>query len=345
MTTIIHITILFLMLLLGIALGIYMRHQNKIWTFLKNIFRETYVKLDDTRHLKWKKEFEVVSIPSQLDGAIQKAYFYKTKSSAPKPLIVSLHTWTGYYTQQDEIAGLCLEHDINYIHPDFRGGNFNKDACGSTLALGDIDDAILYAIRNANVDAHHVYLIGGSGGAHAALSVLMKSKQSIRKISVWASIADLTAWFEESQVLRNNYANNILACTESKDGILNEANARERSPFHTVMPIEKLSNTEIFIYHGIYDGIQGSVPITQSINFYNKLLSDLDVKDSSVYVSDSEKLLLLEHRKPLAHYGKIADRRICLHKSYRKISLIIFEGSHEILLEHAFNQLLEKTEQ
>ena len=40
----------------------------------------------------WSSEFEIVEIKSPIDGVLQKAYFYKTKSKLPQPLIVSLHT-------------------------------------------------------------------------------------------------------------------------------------------------------------------------------------------------------------------------------------------------------------
>lgn len=339
--TIVLIIACFFILFVGIALGIYMRHQKKIWTSLKNMFRETYIKLDDTRNLNWKKEFSVITTHSSLDNAEQKAYFYTTKSSDPKPLVVSLHTWTGYYTQKDAFADLCLQHDINYIHPDFRGANFFKDACCSKLALNDIDEAISYAIVHANVDPNKIYLIGGSGGAHAALGTFIKSKHKIRKVSSWAAITDLVAWYDESLVLKNNYANNILACTDSKNGILNVSEAQERSPMYLEMPTDRLADTNIYLYHGIYDGIQGSVPITQSINFYNKLLSELNVDDTSKYVSDSEKLQLLEHRKPLQDYCEIGGRKIFLLKQYQNIKLVLFEGNHELLYDYAFKELLE----
>jgi hypothetical protein len=74
--------------------------------------------------------------------------------------------------------------------------------------------------------------------------------------------------------------------------------------------------------------------------FYNKLLSDLSVTDSSKYVSDREKLELLEFRKPLGDFGKISDREVCLIKKYKNLKLVIFMGSHEMLTEFAFNELL-----
>ena len=138
---------------------------------------------------------------------------------------------------------------------------------------------------------------------------------------------------------KNKYAQNILDCTDS--GIkLNIDAAIERSPYYWETPIEKLNNAELHIYAGVFDGIQGSVPITQSINFYNKLLSDLSVTDKTVYVSDEEKLKLLECRQALGNYGSLYDRQIILVKEYGNLSLTIFEGNHEILPEYAVQALI-----
>jgi hypothetical protein len=169
----------------------------------------------------------------------------------------------------------------------------------------------------------------------------MKSRHKISKFSAWASVSDLISWYRELIILRSNkYARNVMDCTESKNGVLNETKCKERSPVWWETPINKLSDSELMIYAGVYDGIQGSVPITQSINFYNKLLSDLAVKDPSKYVLDKEKLQLLEFRRPLGDFGEIAERKVCLRKEFNNIKLVIFEGNHEMLTEFALGELL-----
>jgi hypothetical protein len=173
------------------------------------------------------------------------------------------------------------------------------------------------------------------------MASFMKLKHRVKKFSAWAGISDLVAWYNESRMMNNKYFNDILACTGSANGLLNEPVARERSPLFMETPKHKVSDTQLFIYTGIYDGIQGSVPITQSINFYNKLLKDLSVKDPSVYVSDREKLQLLEYRKPLGDYGEIGGRKVCLEKKYGNIKLAVFTGNHEMLPEYALDELLE----
>ena len=98
----------------------------------------------------WSNEFEIVEIKSPIDGVLQKAYLYKTKSKLPQPLIVSLHTWSYDYSQFDSINVQSAEKDYNYIHPDFRGANNSKNACCSELAITDIDASIEFAINNKN---------------------------------------------------------------------------------------------------------------------------------------------------------------------------------------------------
>lgn len=306
----------------------------------KESIREN-IPFDDTQQVKWNQDFELVDVVSSVDNNIQKSYFYKSKSPDSRPLIVSLHTWSGNYEQVDELAELCRQKELNYIHPDFRGANKTTDACCSELALADIDDAIFYAIDNARVDTARIFVIGVSGGGYATLSTFMKSRHNIRKFSAWASITDLVVWFHESKIRNSQYATDILECTGS--GMeLNVENARKKSPAYWVTPYAKLNATELFIYARIYDGIQGSVPISHSINFYNKILKDMAVADSSKYVSVSERLYLLEKRQALGSYGDIAGRKICLKKEFNNVKLVIFEGNHEMLTGYALEELLEE---
>ena len=330
-----------LILILGLATGIFISQNETIWNALKKPFANTFTLFDDSRQTKWDTDFKVVELKSTLDNSLQKAYFYKSKSAAPKPLVISLHTWSGNYEQKDELAALSKNKDLNYIHPDFRGVNWTKDACCSDLALGDIDDAIDYAIKNSKVDLSRIYVIGVSGGGYATLATFMKSRHLIRRFSAWVPISDLPAWYAQSKIMGTKYADNILACTSSKDS-LNIEIAIKKSPIYWKTPIEKLNTSELQIYAGVYDGIQGSVPITHSINFYNKLLKDQPLADSLDYVNDAEKLKLLEFRKALGNFGSIGDRKVFLKKKSGNLSLTLFEGNHEMLTEYAFNELIKE---
>lgn len=330
-----------LILVFGIATGIFISENETARNALIKPFTENFTRFDDTRQTAWDTDFRIVEIKSTLDNSLQRSYFFKSKSSSPMPLVVSLHTWSGNYEQKDELAALSKTKDLNYIHPDFRGVNWTKDACCSDLALTDIDDAIDYAIKNSNVDLSRIYIIGVSGGGYATLATFMKSKHLIRRFSAWVPISDLPAWYAQSKITGAKYADNILDCTSSKDS-LNMDIAIKKSPIYWKTPVEKLNTSEFQIYAGVYDGVQGSVPITQSINFYNKVLKDCLVTDSTKFVSDSEKLSLLEYRKALGDFGSISGRKVFLKKQSGNLRLTIFEGNHEMLTEYAFNELIRE---
>jgi hypothetical protein len=285
-----------LILILGLATGIFITQNETIWNAINKQFAATFTPFDDSRQTKWDADFKVVELKSTLDNSLQKAYFFKSKSTAPKPLVISLHTWSGNYEQKDELAALSKNKDLNYIHPDFRGVNWTKDACCSDL---------------------------------------------IRRFSAWVPISDLPAWYAQSKIMGTKYAENILACTGSKDS-LNIEIAIKKSPIYWKTPIEKLNTSELQIYAGVYDGIQGSVPITHSINFYNKVMKEMPLADSLNYVNDIEKLNLLEYRKALGDFGKIADRKVFLKKKSGNLSLTLFEGNHEMLADYAFNELIKE---
>jgi len=186
-----------------------------------------------------------------------------------------------------------------------------------------------------------IYIVGFSGGGYATLGTYMKSKHKIKAFSAWASITDLAAWYEESRIRKNKYAADIFNCTDSENEF-NTVLAKERSPLFMELPDQPKSSAKIFLYAGIHDGIDGSVPITHSINFYNRMLSDLQIEDSSKYVSMAETNKLLEYRKPLLDLGRLNGtwRDICLQKETNNFKLVIYEGNHEILTEYAFNELL-----
>ena len=103
------VIVFILILIFGISIGIIIRQDKTTWKFVKNQIKKTYVKFDDTIDTNWDKDFNIVEIKSKLDDNVQKAYFYKSKSTSPKPLIISLHTWSGYYNQNDELANICKQ--------------------------------------------------------------------------------------------------------------------------------------------------------------------------------------------------------------------------------------------
>jgi hypothetical protein len=287
-----------------------------------------------------------VDITATVDGATQKALFYKSKT-LNRPLIVFLHTWSSDYSTIYEYGGYVFSDEItsrdwNYIQPNFRGANNNPDACVSTKVISDIDDAINYAIANGNVDTSKIYIVGPSGGGLAALGHFMKSTRTdIKGYYVWVPITDLAAWyFQTFDKSYDNYfydISNSLRC----DGKLNFTEAQNRSPIYMTTPVGKLDNTFIKFYAGIRDGYDGAaVPFTHSVLMFNKLLKDKGLPNDRVPLNDV--LYMVENHQPsvIQDLGTLTGgKTIKYKKTVGNLDLTLFDGAHEMIIEHAITDL------
>lgn len=273
------------------------------------------------------------SIQSTLDKNTQVFYYDKSTASKPQPLVVELHSWSNTIdSQKDILVEQAHAKNWNYILPNFRGINNHIKACCSEFVIADIDEAIDWALKNMNVNPKKIYVVGNSGGGYATMAMYMKSRHKIRAFSAWSSISDLATWYEESVERKNKYAAEIIQCT-SPNGVFDDQKARERSPLFWETPLKKRKKSYLQIYAGIHDGYTGSVPISHSIKFYNKLLIDNEETDNARYVSAEDAATMLNTQSfPTKKNIKKIDNRIILYqKSSRKIKLTIFEGTHEIL--------------
>lgn len=284
------------------------------------------------------------SIRSSLDGITQVFYYDKSTAATPQPLVVELHSWSNSAdSQMGMIATQVHAKNWNYIFPNFRGVNNHPKACCSEFVLSDIDEAIDWALKNLKVDRKQIYVVGFSGGGYATLSTYMRSRHAIRGFSAWASISDLEAWYAQSVERKNKYAAEIVQCIGA-NGTFDAEKARARSPLFWERPTNKRKNTLLQIYVGVHDGYTGSVPISQSINFYNKLLKDFKEKDQSRYVSAEDLELMLKTRSfPTQNpAGKLGDRALLYQKTAKNIGITVFEGTHEILYGEVLRGLTGK---
>jgi dienelactone hydrolase len=281
------------------------------------------------------------SISSSLDG--NREVFYYNKSSSPKvaPLLVHLHSWSTTSHSTFTLANEAQAKNWNYILPNFRGVNNTSKACCSQFVIADIDETIDWAIKNMKVDPKQIYVIGFSGGGYATMAMYMKSRHKIKSFSAWCGISDLNAWYQQSVERNNKYVPEIIKCTDAGE-VFNEQKAKERSPLHWEKPLTSRKRSRLQIYAGIHDGYTGPVPISQSIDFYNKLLTDTKEKDLTRYVSqaDFETMLKAQAFPTSNTLGQIEDRIIHYKKFSGKNSLTIFEGGHEIL-KNAALELIE----
>ena len=290
----------------------------------------------------WPPATQLVKIPSLADRSFQKAYFYTTQKNKPQPLIVSLHSWSGDYTQKDPLLPEVLLNDWNYIHPDFRGPNVRPEACGSELVIADIEQAIHYAIINGKVDTSEIHIIGSSGGGHATLMMYMNTDLNIKSFSAWVPISNLVDWYWSSKSRGLKYAKHILAATTSRDSVLNLEEAKKRSPYYQDTPVTLRKSSQLNIYCGIHDGYTGSVPISQSVLFFNKVVGETGGEEKDM-ISEHELNYMLSQRSYEALMSSrqyLGDRLIHYSKQYKHIRLTVFEGGHEMLEDVALGHIL-----
>ncbi len=295
---------------------------------------------DNPAGKSWPAGFGVAEIPPQAGSSMQRARFYAAKGEEPRPLVVSLHTWSGDYNQEDPLAAEALLRNWNYIHPDFRGANNRPEACGSPRVIADIADAIRYAVRNAPVDTAEIHVIGVSGGGHAALMAFLQLPLQVASFSAWVPVTDLEAWHWESLARKNRYAGDVLLCT-SPGETLNGAEARRRSPLFASPAINRKGKSSLFLYAGIHDGYSGSVPVSHTVAFFNRIARAWYPGNETLPVSDS-LLLSLVTRRMNSHPDTLltlAGRKVHLLRQAPGLSLFLFEGTHEMLVPQALSLL------
>ena len=303
---------------------------------------------DDPASAGWPENCRTVQIISSMDGKVQPAIFLPSRGNEPRPLVVSLHTWSGGYDQKDTLVWQCFEKNYNYIHPHFRGRNNNPEACGSPEAIRDIDDAISYALNNANVDKSNIHIIGSSGGGYATLLAYMNSTHNIKTFSAWVGISDLFKWYYESEGRGTNYSGDISRATNgwknTDNYSLGKEEAIKRSPYYMKTPVEKRKNSKLYIYAGIHDGYTGSVPVTQSLLFYNKVVKDYDLSENEALIPEHDIIELVSSRNFVNNQNyTIGNRLIHYVKCYKdRIKLVIFEGGHEMLSDIALDHVTGK---
>lgn len=325
------ISVIFISFALGSGLSIkfYPEVKSKIVHLINNY--------GNANNSDWPEGFSIVEIESSIDRTIQRAYFFSAESSEMQPLIVSLHSWSGNYKQQDPLAKKAKDNDWNYIHPDFRGPNWTKDACLSDKALSDIDDAIQYALDKGSVNKQSIFVTGVSGGGYATLEIYLRTRHKIKAFLSWAPISDLDAWYWQSRFRGNKFDSDILKCT-SNGFILDKQEALKRSPLYFELPPSLTGRLEI--YAGINDGFTGSVPISHSILFFNKLVEHYE-KASNVVNQEDIIRLLTRSVSRVDGMREIDGRAVLYSKEMGQFLLTIFEGGHEMLPDFCFRRMKE----
>lgn len=287
----------------------------------------------------WPYPFRKVDIESSFDAIPQQAFFYPTQQTAPQPLVISLHTWSDDYTDYDPLAALVTEQDWNYIRPNFQGANKTPDACLSDKVLKDIDNAIQFAIDNGRVDLNNIFVVGVSGGAYTTLGVYLSTSYNINAYFAWVPISDLTSWYQQSKARGLVYADDILHCTSDGETFNHQA-AKARSPLY--MPLDSQPNGRLEIFAGINDGHSGTVPISHALLFYNRLTEAFAYQDSMIAETDIINLISLNIDEDVIR-NKIEDRAVLYFNQAPGLSITVFDGGHEMLVEHTMTRIAELT--
>lgn len=323
-----HLNLIFLLAFIvlafvcGLYVGVYKAFPYSQIQTAKQYFLTPLVKWDLVEEQKVRGHFEQVNTSV---FNLEMDTIASLVSAREAPLIVSLHTWSGNYLQPDPIAQRVVELGFNYIHPNFQGPNNSESSCLSQKVISDIDSAIEWAIKNGSVDSKSIYVIGASGGGYTALGYASKSKFDIKHTFAWVPITDLNEWYWQSRNRGSKYADDILGCAGQE---FNEQKLAQRSPIN----MDPIRSSKVTIYTGIKDGYKGSVPISHSINYFNKFAK----LEDKINEKDVQKLLTQASEPTLE---MIEGRQVFIDRVSGKLRLIVFDGQHEMLENAAIDAI------
>jgi pimeloyl-ACP methyl ester carboxylesterase len=274
-------------------------------------------------------------------------YAPESKSKTAAPLLVGLHSWSADYKQvgapRCRYGPWCIKNKWAFIGPNFRGPNRTPQATGSQLVVDDIVSAVQYARKTANVDESRIYLVGASGGGHAALLLAGRAPKIWAGVSAWVGISDLKAWHAQCIKAKRRYAGEIEKSCGGPPGksAAVDLEYKNRSPL-TWLPKAKLAGVPMDINAGINDGHRGSVPISQSLRAFNALADPTD------RISDADIAYMVEKAAIPAHLQKkLSDPSYgtkipLLRKTSGRARITIFKGGHEIISAAALTWLSQQ---
>ena len=104
-------------------------------------------------------------------------------------------------------------------------------------------------------------------------------------------------------------------------------------------PVRDRRKAVLNIYAGIHDGYAGSVPVSQSLRFYNKVAIDFGATEPDLIPEEVIMKLVTDRIMPHPTGKEIGGRPIIYTKTFKGISITIFEGNHEMLSDSALNLL------
>lgn len=181
--------------------------------------------------------------------------------------------------------------------------------------------------KNATIDESSIYLLGASGGGHAALLMAGRHPKIWAGVSAWVPISNLKAWHGES----SRYAKDIVKSCGGAPG----TSAKVDEEYRKRSPLTSLGNAKgvtLHIHGGIYDKI---VPVSHSLYAFNQVASIKDRLTKEEIHLISKKHQIPEKLKtsvPDPGYGKMPP---VLQRTSGNATLTVFKGGHEIIEQAA----------
>ena len=274
-----------------------------------------------------------VAFISKLDGTPQPALFWRAEGDEPRPLVVALHTWSADLSQSWEpFRSRCEQRNWHCIYPLFRGPNWNRKACGSDLVVSDIESSVEFVKSICAVDESRIYLIGGSGGGHAALLMAGRTPQIWSAVSAWCPISDIARWHAECKASGRSYYEHIERACDGDPQLSASAAAQAKRRSPVTYLASAAGKTIVDIGTGIHDGHKGSVPVGQTLRAFNLLAPPED----RIAEADIEFIEKNEQIPAHLQYTGSEDIAYGPYKVlFRRVSglarVTIFEGGHDML--------------
>lgn len=279
-----------------------------------------------------------IEFTSSADSSTQPAYLSIPRNvdanSEPRPLVVSLHSWSaGMEQRQLELEALVEERGWFCLQPNFRGRNDTPDACGSPKAQQDIVDAVDFVLENYPVNSSLVFLTGTSGGGHMTMMMSAKHPDRWLAASAWVGISNLETWYSKHK--GSKYGDMMELCCGGAPGESRDASEQysARSPIHF---LSNARDVAIDIAAGIYDGHSGSVPVRHSLEAFNEIAKAAGAK--AISEAEMQQLALPSGRlkQPQSQdegFDPTFVREYYLRRQANKARVTIFDGGHEGIAE------------
>ena len=266
------------------------------------------------------------------DNTQQPALIMVAKSKEPRPLFVTLHTWSSEYKQcHSAYAGHLVKHDVHMIAPNFRGRNTvgNKLSMGSDAAVSDILDAVKYMQKNYNIDNNRIYLIGGSGGGFMSLLTSSRSRDIWAAVSSWCPISDIVKWHEYYSPKPGTAKHYGIHIEKNIGSPQNDEKAKAEAIHRSPVTYLEGVSYPLDISHGVADNV---VPVEHAIWAFNKVAAPKD-RFTEAEIAAIKKIA--KTKKAPEGFPEVTEKfgrsKIYVRRVSGNVRINLFQGGHSYM--------------